>query len=399
MFNFHKYKSGTITIEIQSLIPEKFINLMWKNGVQIRNVKKKNITTMTMEISLKNYPKIEEIAHRTKTKVIILDRRGLAFFLITLKRRWTLIIGIIIFIALIYYLSTFVWRIEIISDKNLPPYEIRQQLYSYGIKPGISKKNVNVYEIEEKLIRNNENIMWVRVRVEGAELKVSVAERQSPPSIVSENSPCNLVAKRDGEVVRVYTKAGTPVVKKGDIIRKGQILVKGEQGHEGDTYTVRAVGDVFCKTFYEEIKNVKINEIKRKRTGRKLDNIYIDIKGKKLYFKKSDNKFEKYDKIEDNKLFIKKETYYEVKETTTNRNPKEVVDAAADELYLKICSNLDKSVKIIDKIVNYEAGEVYKVRVLVVAEENVVLPEPISLDENEEEQQKSDLNKQQEKQQ
>lgn len=396
MFNFHKYKNGVITIEIQSLIPEKFVNLMWKNGVQIKNIKKKSITTMTMEISLKDYEKIEEIAHRTKTKVVILDRKGLAFFLIKLKRRWAFVVGIILFIGIIYYLSTFIWAIEIVSDQNLPPYEIRQQLNSYGIKPGVNRSNINVYDIEEKLIKNNENIMWVKARVEGAKLKISVAERQSPPNVVSENSPCNLVAKRDGEVVRVYTQSGTSVVKKGDIIKKGQILVKGEQGREGETYAVHAVGDVFCRTFYEEIKNVKINEVKRERTGKKVDNIYIDINGKKLYLKKSDNKFDKYDKIEDNKLFIKKESYYEIKETTTNRNPKEVVDAVAEELYLKICSNLDKSVKIIDKIVNYEAGDTYKVRVLVVAEENVVLAEPISPEQI---QQQQDGQKQEEKQQ
>ena len=126
--NFQKYKSGIITIEIQSLIPEKFINLMWKNGVYIKNIKKKNITTMTMEISLKDYGKIENIAKKTKTKIRIVERRGMAFFLIKVKRRIALVSGIILFISIIYYLSTFVWNIEISSDKNLSPYEIRQQL-------------------------------------------------------------------------------------------------------------------------------------------------------------------------------------------------------------------------------------------------------------------------------
>lgn len=376
--SFEKYKNGTITIEIQSLIPEKFVNLMWRNGVYIKNIKKKNITTMTMEISLKDYNKIEDIAKRTRTKIRVVERKGIAFFLIRIKKRMALVVGIILFIGIIYYLSTFIWGIEISSDKNLSPYEIRQQVTSYGIKPGISKKEINVYDIEEKLIKNNENIMWVKARIEGSKLKISAAERQSPPTITSENSTCNLVAKRDGEVVRVYTKAGTPVVKKGDMIRKGQVLVKGEQGREGSTYPVHAVGDVICKTFYEEVKEVKVNEVKKERTGNQISNIYVEIKGKKLYLKKSANKFSNYDKIEESKFFTKVQTYYEVKESTIHKDPKQVVDTTAGELYLKICSNLDKSVKIIDKIVSYEAGDVYKVRVLVVAEENVALKEPVT---------------------
>lgn len=375
--NFEKYKSGIITIEIQSLIPEKFVNLMWKNGVYIRNIKKKSITTMTMEISLKDYDKIEDIAKRTKTKIRIVGRRGLAFFLIKIKRRIALVAGIILFIGIIYYLSTFIWNIEISSDKYLSPYEIRQELNSYGIKPGISKKSVNVYDIEGKLMKNNDSIMWVKARIEGANLKISAAERQSPPTIIPEDGPCNLVARRDGEVVRVYTTAGTPVVKQGDMIRQGQILVKGEQGKEGATYAVHAVGDVICRTFYEEVKEAKINEIKKERTGKKDSNVYIELGGKKLYLKKSTNKFAKYDKIEESKFFTRTETFYEVKETTINNDPKMVVEDTANQLYSKICSNLDKSVKIIDKIVSYEAGDTYKVRVLVVAEENVALKESI----------------------
>lgn len=386
-FSFKKYKSGIITIEIQSLIPEKFVNLMWKNGVHIKNLKKENITTMIMDVNLRDYDKIEEIAKKTKTKIKIIKRRGFAFFLIKIKRRIALVLGILLFMGILYYLSTFIWNIEISVDHNLSPYEIRQQLSSFGIKPGINKRNVNVYDIEEKLIKNNENIMWVRARVEGAQLKISAAERQSPPNIIAEGSPCNLVARKDGEVVRVYTKAGTPVVKKGDMIRKGQVLVKGEQGKEGATYQVHAVGDVICRTFYEEVKQVKIDTVKRERTGNKIENIYLNIKGKNIYLKKSVNKFNKYDRIEDNKLFIKKETYYEIKETTIHGDAKKIVDDTANELYSKICANLDKSVKIIDKIVNYEAGDTYVVRVLVVAEENVVLEEKIPEQQNQDVQQ------------
>lgn len=381
---FKKYKNGVITIEIQSLIPERFVNLMWKNGVYIKNIKKKNITTMTMDISLNDYDKIEEIAKKTKTKIKITGRRGFAFFLIKIKRRIALSIGVLLFMGVLYYLSTFIWKIEISVDHNLSPYEIRQQLTSFGVKQGISKKSINVYDIEEKLIKSNGNIMWVRVRIDGAKLKVTVAERQSPPSVVSEDTPCNLVAKKDGEVVRVYTTAGTSMVKKGDIIRKGQILVKGEQGKEGSTYAVHAIGDVICRTFYEEVKNVKIDTVKKERTGNKIENLCLSIKGKDIYLKKSVNKFDKYDKIEDNTFFIKKETYYEVKETTVHGDAKKIVDDTTNELYIKICENLDKSVKIIDKIVNYEAGDTYMVRVLVVAEENIALPERISEQQNQE---------------
>lgn len=51
--------------------------------------------------------------------------------------------------------------------------------------------------------------------------------------------------------------------------KKGDILIKGEQGKEGETYEVHSEGKVFARTFYEEIKTINTYRIKRKRTGKK----------------------------------------------------------------------------------------------------------------------------------
>lgn len=377
-FNFNKYSKGVIIIEIQSLMPERFINLLWKNKIYVKNIKKLNITTMIMEINLSDYNKIEDIVKRTNTKVKIIKRRGIAFYMIKLRRRSTLAVGSIIFVAIIFYLSTFIWSIDIDSEHNLSPYEIRQQLFAWGIKPGTSKKSINVYEIEDKLIKSNDSIMWVRARIEGSSLKISAEERQSPPDIIPQDSPCNLVALKDGEVVRVYTSAGTAVVKKNDIVKKGQLLVKGEQGKEGLTYQVHAAGDVICKTFYEENKTVKISGTKKERTGNFVENNYINVAGRKIYLKKSLNKYKSYDKIEDNMGFIHKEFFYETKDVPFNLDSKKVIDDTVNELYIKITCNMDKSVNIIDKVINTEQdGDSIKVRLLVVAEENIAVPEKI----------------------
>lgn len=375
MLNFKKYKNGIITIEVQSLMPEKFINLLWKNGVYIKNIKKINITTMSMDVNLKDYSAIEEISKKTGSKIKIIGRRGTAFFFLKMRRRAALIGGIGVFVLILYYLSNFIWSVDIVSDNNLPPYEIRQQLLELGVRPGINKKNINVYQLEEKL-KSNDSIMWSKIRIEGSELKVSTIERTAPPNMAVENEPCNLVAKKDGQVVRVYTTAGTAAVKAGDIIKAGQILVKGEQGKEGSVYAVHAKGDVIAKTFYEEVKEVPIKGVKKNRTGNSAESLYIEIKGKRFYFKNSLNKFKNYDKIEGNKGIIKKETYYEVKEETFELDPKKAIDETANELFQKISVNLDKSVAIKDKKVEAQpVGDSYKVRLLVIAEEDIALPE------------------------
>ncbi|WP_061321026.1 sporulation protein YqfD [Clostridium botulinum] len=382
---FDKYKNANITIEIQSMIPERFINLLWKNGVKVKNVVKTNVTTFVLDIDLKDYAVMENIARRTGTKVKIVKRKGISFLILFLKRRFSLVIGIFIFSFIIYFMSTFIWDIDITSTNGVTPYEIRQQLKKYGIKPGINKNTIDVYKIEEKLIKDIDNIMWVKARIEGGKLVVKAEERQSPPTIVKEDEPCNLVAKKDGEVQRVYTTSGSAIVQNGDIVKKGDILIKGEQGKEGETYEVHSEGKVFARTFYEEIKTINTYRIKRKRTGKKIDRIYINFKGKKLYLKKTINKFEKYDRIENNKLFITKEALYEVKETKENINLKKAIDEENEKIYKNITKNLDKSVKIVDKITEYSPeGESCKIRMLIIAEEDIAVPQKIEITDKEE---------------
>ena len=368
MNDFKKYKKGIITMEIQSLMPEKFINLLWKNGVVAKNIKKINITTVVLEVKLSDYSEITKVAKRTNTRIKIIGRSGLSFFYIKLRSRSTLLIGVVLFGSLIYYLSTFVWNIEINTENYISPYELRNQIKSLGIRPGLRKKNIDVYALESDIARSNDEIMWVKARIDGVKLKVDIIERQTPPIIISNQTPCNLIAKKDGIVARVFTTEGTAIVISGDVVQKGDLLVKGEQGKEGSVYPVRAEGEVIARTFYEEIKEVPLNNISKVKTGKSISNLYIKLGNKKIYLKNSLIPYSNYDKIETNNKLIYKEIYNEIEEKNIPVDEVKVVK----EMYSNILRDLDKSVKIVDKIeeVKKEKNR-YLIRVVVVAEENI----------------------------
>lgn len=371
-FNFNKYKKGIIKIQIQSIMPEKFINLLWKNNIKVKNIKKINITTVVMDINLKDYSLLKNISRRTNTKMKIIDRSGISFFVIKTRNRKALIGGVFVFIGIIYFLSTFIWSIDIVTEKNISPFEMRDELKNMGVVPGVSKKNIDVEKIEEKFIKDNDAIMWVRARIDGAKLKINIAERQEPPKIEQDDTICDIVAKKDGEIVRVYSSAGTAIVKKGDIVKKNDILVKGEQGKEESVYPVHAQGDVIAKTFYEEVKEVSLKKVEKYRTGKKEKSVYLKLGGKNICLKKSNNKFKLYDKIVIDKPFMKECIYYELKEKTVNLKKEDVIKKTADSLFAGMIVNIDKSVKIVDKIINAkQLDDKYQVRVMLVLEENI----------------------------
>ena len=148
--------------------------LLWSKKVKVVNVTRLDITTLKLDVEYKDYKKVQEIVKKCNGKFKVVGREGLFFFLLRLRRQGTLIIGGCVFLLALYFLSTYVWAIEIKTGDNLSPYEVRQQLNSLGITPGMRKSAVDVYELEKKLESVNSDILWLRARVEGSTLKILI---------------------------------------------------------------------------------------------------------------------------------------------------------------------------------------------------------------------------------
>lgn len=367
-----RIKKGTLTIEVQTLSPEKFINLLWNRGVEVNNIVRINLTTFSMEVNLKDYNKLEEVCKRIGGRIKVSGRKGIAFFLMKFKRKTMLGGGILIFLCLIYFLSTYIWAIEIESEKYISPFEIRQALYGLGIKPGLSKNKIDTSILEDKIQNVNPNITWVRARMEGSRLRIRVAEKTPPPKITTKEGVNDVVAKYDAEIIRIYSVNGTPMVKSGDLVKKGQILIKGVEGKEGQEYPVAAQGDVFAKTFQEGIKEIKTKGIEKTYTGGKDSSIFINIAGAKIYIKKATKNFPTYDKMISNKKFYSIIDYYETQEKQIDIDVSKAVKEAIDEIKSNKEKELDKKSKILEiKSFTDNTEDGIRVRVLFVVEENI----------------------------
>ncbi|WP_242825979.1 sporulation protein YqfD [Clostridium tunisiense] len=375
MSSLTRYRKSYITVEVQTLNPEKILNYLWKHEVQIKNIKKNNVASMTLEIRLCDYKILEEIVRKTHSKIKIEKRRGVTFLLLKLRGRKVLLGGVLVFFGILYYLSSFIWKIEIVTKHHLTPLELRMLVKNYGITPGIKKSTLNVEDLEDNIVKDTDEVMWVKARIEGSKLSIEVVERQAPPKIKEQQLTGNIVAKMDGVIERVYTTSGTAVTEPGKIVKKGDLLVKGEQGKEGKVYTIKAEGKVYARTFYEETAELPMTTVEEVRTGKILKNYYVTFKDKKYYLKNSLNNFEFYDKIENNRGIINSDVYYEVNQNEKPTDP----EVLAKELENKIRLNLDKSVKIIEVTPKIEKlQDKYLIKVLIIAEEDIGVDEVVS---------------------
>ena len=346
--NLEKLKSGKITIEISALSIEKILNALWKNNIQTSNVTRRNLTTIRCSIMYSEYKQAVNVVKKLKGKIKVIGMNGVRVFILQIKRSRSLAVGFVVFFILLYLLSNNIWAIDIETQNNLTPFEVRKELTSIGITPGIKKANINVYDIERKMEDLDDQIMWIRVRIEGSTLRVVIKEKINPP-LTEKELPNEVLAKMDGEIKRVFTVSGNSAVVPGDIVKKGDVLILQKEGREGFEKEVKPSGTVIANTFYDKFMEVQISGEKLKRTGNKDSDIYINICNKKIYLKKAINDFEYYDKIEERKGLLNKVVYFEKKGEQINLDKDTVINECALNLQKSLEKSLSKDAKIIDK--------------------------------------------------
>ena len=371
-------KKGKIKVEILVKDIEKILNILWLQNIAVSKVIKVNITTLRLEVDYIDYGRLCEVVRSVGGKVRVLEGKGLIFLLGKMKKRYSIVIAVVVFFAIIYFLSMYIWSIDITVGKNVTPFEIREQLKEIGVSPGVRKSSLDEKEIERKLESLNSEILWLRVRVEGSTLKVVITEKVNPP-VKDEDKYGNLVADMDGQIKRIYTYSGRAVVKNDDIVKKGAVVIEGIDGNEGGEYVVRPRGMVIANTFYEKEMNIKISGVEYKRSGNKDLDIYIELFGKKIYLKKSTKDFEKYDKIEKSGKIFNEVIYYERVASTIEITESEGVKSVLDTLEKSLSKDLKRDSKIIDKIVTKERidDEYLNIKVVFVVEQNIVSDEVV----------------------
>ena len=112
---------------------------------------------------------------------------------------------------------------------------LKDELNVYGGDP---EKLVDCFEIEKRLRLDYSEIGWISVEKKGCSLSVMMNESVMPSQVETLDKPCHIVAEYDGVVTRMEILSGIPVVKVGDEVKKGDVLVLGIVPVVGDYGTL-----------------------------------------------------------------------------------------------------------------------------------------------------------------
>jgi similar to stage IV sporulation protein len=280
MKNLLAYLRGYLIIMVKGEHPERFINLAYTRGIQLWDLAWVGSDTMLAKVDISSFRPLRHIARMANCRLRIHRKKGLPFFLYRLRRRRMLLVGAVLFCLILYFFSSLIWTVEVSGTKKIPAARVKTLAAEVGLCPGNFCFQVQRQDVVDHLMKEIPDLSYVEVDV-GPRSWVRITEKVLPaPSV----GICHIVAAKDGMIESILTLSGQPLVKEGDTVKKGQVLISGEilpqapeqepsnpepAAPEAPSRFVEAQGIVHARVWYRFYGEAPKHEIREQVTGRK----------------------------------------------------------------------------------------------------------------------------------
>lgn len=238
---------GYVDFSVSGKYPERFLNSAFKSGVKIWSQKSSG-GKVTAKMYVGDYKRCRTKARKTGVRLKVLKRHGLPFFVHKNKNRAGLLVGAAVFFIMIFFMSSFVWTIDMEGVSNISENEIRTLLKDCGVYEGAWSSSIDVQWAKRQLSHKYPMITWSAINIYGSNVDVIVKEGQekNKPDI---STPANIVAEKDGFIIAMETRDGTNLVTLGQSVLEGELLVSSAIEIEGqETRFVRAQSKITAQT-------------------------------------------------------------------------------------------------------------------------------------------------------
>lgn len=364
-----KYCKGYLHVRLTGFAPERFINLCSNHNILIWDLQYRE-GAYEFYITVGGYRQIRPFVKKSKTRLRIIEKFGLPFFLYKNRKRKVFFFGFLCFWMLIFSMSLFIWDIEIEGNYTYTEDVLLAYLKEQNISHGMMRGRVDVEEIKSMLRNEYMEITWVSAQVSGTRLLIQVKENYGLLDIpIKDTRPCDLVAAKDGIITEIVTRSGIPQVKPGDVVTKGQVLVSGTIPITNDaeevvsTNYVHSDATIKASTVYDYTDSFSLLHTEKSYSGNVKNGGFIRIFNSTLQIHPFWRSFETYDTIrEENQLKLFSNFYLPVYtgrirleeyiEYDSKYSAKTAFRLAAENLQL-FCTRLeDNDVVIAEKQVN-----------------------------------------------
>lgn len=263
--------TGRLRVELTGNDLTQWLNRAMNVGIQLENIRWSDQNRLRFTLSVQDFYRMVPMVRRTGISMRIVGKKGLPFWLHKIGRRKFFMMGIVLFLAVLFVMTSIVWRVDVVGNETIPDEQILSLAKQEGVYVGQLKYRIPDTEtIQYKLSRQLPGVSWVGFRLEGTRAIITVVEkkRMDPKEKSDDRGPVNIVAKQDAMVYDLRVERGRPMVGVSDMVRKGQVLISGYYGFpEEKGRLVGAKGKVMGMMWYDSDVVVPLTQKRKVFTG------------------------------------------------------------------------------------------------------------------------------------
>ena len=289
---------GYVRVEIEGYYIERFINICQNKKILIWNLKREKGVKLFFNIGIKDFKRIKNIARKTNCKIKIKKKKGIPFLLYKYKKRKIFAIFLVLIVFFIYTSSRYVWNIDVSVEDGWGIENIEKDLYNLGLKRGIRKASIDTDKIINEIRLKRNDISWMGIDLKGTNAIIKIVKADEKPDLIDSSDYCNIVAMKSGIITKIIAQNGTALVKEGDEVHKGDILIAGYmEGKYTEKRYVHSLGEVQAKIKYQKSEKIYLNQDILKETGNQEKKFQIKFNNFQINFYKTLSNFKIYDII------------------------------------------------------------------------------------------------------
>ena len=299
----------------------RFIKKCIDNNINLYNISYVK-DKMVVLIDVKDYLKIKRLNYYSKIRVVKYD--GLLNIKKIIKDNMFYISVIFLSFIWMNLLTNYIVDIKIIHSNNGIRRLLKEELDKNNVKRfSLAYSFEELDNITKKILADNKNnLEWVSIKKDGMKYIVRAEERIIKNEEVSDK-PRDIVASKDAYITKVISSKGNVLVRQGEYVKKGTVLISGKITLYEDVKGVTsASGSVYGNVWYECTVETPKEISSERLTGRKRYNLNV---GNKILLR---NKYQNFRQknIREIKIFGLKIKFYKEEEV-------EIIKTKTDDEY------------------------------------------------------------------
>ena len=242
--------SGYCRVTVKGVDPQVFLNRLTRAHLPFWNMAMTDEFTMEICVSRKRVQEVLFLAEQCMYTAQIVSRHGAPEEYGGLRRRWVLLLSMTLVALMTAILPQYVWFYSVEGNVTVPTQAIIRAVQASGVDVGTYGKDIVPQTVKNQVLALLPELSWLTIQQSGGRAVIVVREKVETPQISDRRQVQDMVASRDGVIDEISVLDGAALVKKGQAVSAGDILISGYIDLEYKIRATGALGEIYAFTAY-----------------------------------------------------------------------------------------------------------------------------------------------------